>query len=171
MSHVATILAAMKESSLWLRLGVWWLVSTALYWVLALMGYGWTLDCLTACTAVVAPDSAWWFNLLGLFVPLNPNNASLLTVFVLKPVMLAFPMVAAFLQAHAYALTAAAAAITLILGIGVTRILERALWHLSLGPALKVLANLIILLALTAVGDLLVFGGHLVSLEILKQSL
>lgn len=161
----------MKESLLWLRLGIWWFALTALYWTLAFVGYGWTLDCLNECTAVVAPDSAWWFNLLGMFVPLNQSNASLLAVIVLKPIMLAFPILATFVQTNAYVLTVVAAGITLGLGLFVTRTLERLLWRLSFGPPLKALTNLLILLVLTMAADMIVFGGHWVSLEILKQSL
>lgn len=161
----------MKESSLGLRIGLWWLVATGAYWALALMGFGWTLDCLTVCTAVVEPDSAWWVNVLGLFVPLNPNNASLLAIFVLKPVTLAFPVIATFIQTTAHALTVLAAGITLVLGIWATRTIEQGLWRLSLHPVLKALANLAILLVLTIAADMVVFGGHWVSLEILRQSL
>lgn len=161
----------MKESALGLRLGVWWLVLTATYWALSFAGFGWTLDCLELCTAVVAPDSAWWVNMLGMFVPLNPNNASFITVFALKPVMLAFPVVATLIQSHAYALLAIAGALTLGVGIWGTRILERVLWRLSLNPVLKALVNLLILGLLTLALDLVIFGGHWVSLEILKQSL
>lgn len=161
----------MKESSLPLRLGIWWLAISAAYWALSFMGFGWTLDCLDVCTAVIAPDSAWWFNLLGLFVPLNPNNASLAAVYVLKPIMLAFPATAGFFQTNAYAITLAAAALALGAGLYVTRILERTLWRIGFTPIIKALANLLILLALTALADVIVFGGHWVSLEILKQSL
>lgn len=161
----------MKESPLPLRLGVWWLVLTTLYWALSLLGFGWTLDCLTQCTAVVEPDSAWWMNALGLFVPLGPNNMSLATVYLLKPIMLAFPVLATVIQTKAYMLTILAAALTLVLGIWGTRILERVLWRLNLGVVLKVLANLIVLLVLTLVGDMALFGGHWISLEILRQSL
>nr|MBP7770885.1 hypothetical protein [Candidatus Paceibacterota bacterium] len=59
----------------------------------------------------------------------------------------------------------------LALGIWGTRTIERVLWRLSLHPALKVAANLAILLVLTLVADLALFGGHWVSLEILRQSL
>lgn len=161
----------MKESSLWLRLGVWWLILSAAYWVLSLMGFGWTLDCLTICTAVVEPHSAWWVNLLGLFVPLGPNNMSLATVYLLKPIMLAFPMSAGLLQTSAYTLTALAGVLTLVVGVWGTRLIERVLWRLSLHPILKALANLVVLTVLTLAGDLVLFGGHWVSFEILKQSL
>lgn len=161
----------MKESSLWLRLGIWWLVLSSLYWIVAFLGLGWTLDCLGQCTAVIAQDSAWWVNLLGLFVPLGPNNMSYLALFLLKPVVLAFPVLATVIQNSAYALITVAAGLTLILGFSITRTIERALWHLSLHPALKIAANLVILLMLTLVGDLALFGGHWVSMEILRQSL
>ncbi len=160
----------MKESSLWLRLGVWWLALTLIYWALALMGFGWTLDCLQACTAVVAQDSAWWVNLLGMVVPLGPNNMSYATLFLLKPIVLAFPTLSGVVTS-AYGLITIAAGLTLALGIWGTRIIERALWRLSLHPALKVACNLAILLVLTLLADLALFGGHWVSLEILRQSL
>ncbi len=155
---------------MWLRLGVWWLALTFLYWALALMGYGWALDCLEACTAVVAPDSAWWVNLLGMFVPLGPNNMSYAALFLLKPIILAFPTLSGTVTS-AYGLITIAAVLTLALGIWATRAIERVLWRLSLHPALKVVANLAILLVLTLVADLALFGGHWVSLEILRQSL
>jgi len=152
-------------------MGVWWLALTLIYWTLALMGFGWTLDCLGACTAVVAPESAWWFNLLGMFVPLGPNNMSYATLFVLSPVMSAYPIVATLLQNSAHALIVIAGGLTLALGIWGTRYIERVLWRLSLHPVLKVACNLAILLMLTLVADLALFGGHWVSLEILRQSL
>ena len=155
---------------MWLRLGVWWLVLTLIYWALALMGFGWTLDCLEACTAVVAPNSAWWVNLLGMFVPLGPNNMSYSSLFLLKPIILAFPMLSGTVSS-AYGLITIAAGLALALGICGTRTIERVLWRLSLHPVLKVAANLAILLVLTLVADLALFGGHWVSLEILRQSL
>ena len=160
----------MKESSLWLRLGIWWLVLTSIYWTLAFMGFGWTLDCLDTCTAVIAPNSAWWFNALGLFVPLGPNNMSFAAVFLLKPIVLAFPTLSGVVNS-AYGLITIAGSLTLVVGFWGTRVLERVLWRLSLHPVLKVVANLVILLVLTLIADMALFGGHWVSFEILKQSL
>lgn len=148
----------MKNISFWLRFDVWFVMLTALYWLLVDVGLGFSF-CIDSCP-FPSHNGYWITNLIGLFVPIGPNNIILILTysFAIFNLLSQFP-------------------VRVLLGIGYACLFiftllrgERLLQSLHFSPIAKVLVNLGILLLLSATLDILTLNSWM-ALDLLVKSL
>jgi hypothetical protein len=147
----------MKNISFWLRFDVWFVMLTVLYWLLVGSGLGFSF-CIDSCP--YSSNGYWAVNLIGLFVPIGPNNILLILAYLssIPKIFSVYP-------------------VRLLLGLGYLFLFvfsllrgEKLLQALHFSPVSKVLVNLGILLLLSATLDILTLNSWM-ALDLLVKSL
>jgi hypothetical protein len=133
-----------KWWQIFLRLDVWLVALTALYTFLVLY-----TDAVTRIPGGY-PKGTFWGNLVGLFVPIGPNNV--LAFFYVGLASLSGSGAIAFVGALRFILAFVAALFVLIFG---EFILQQ---FFLIRPIQKIVINLVILMTLTLIVDLITFG-------------
>ena len=145
----------MTKNRLWLRVDVWFIILTAIYWAAYFAGFGFRFSLLGGNSHL----GSVVVNLIGLFVPFGPNNAGFIGVFL------------AFFTGTASAIWVwVTTGFFLLVGWLAAFLGEKLLKHLTTTPLLKIGANLAFLLFVTLAIDLMLFQEWK-SLHILQQSL
>jgi hypothetical protein len=147
----------MKNISFWLRFDVWFVMLTVLYWLLVGLGLGFSF-CIDSCS--YSSNGCWAVNLIGLFVPIGPNNILLILAY-----LISIPKIFSVYP------------VRLLLGLGYLFLFvfsllrgEKLLQALHFSPVSKVLVNLGILLLLSATLDILTLNSWM-ALDLLVKSL
>lgn len=148
----------MKNISFWLRFDVWFVMLTVLYWLLVGSGLGFSF-CIDSCP--FPPHNGHWItNLIGLFVPIGPNNILLILAYLISipKILSVYP-------------------VRVLLGLGYLFLFifsllrgEKLLQALHFSPVSKVLVNLGILVLLSATLDILTLNSWM-ALDLLVKSL
>lgn len=138
---------------------MWFVAITAIYWLLQDMGYGYNF-CLDSCQPSLYPNGLWITNLIGLFVPIGPNNAVLILIYLLAipKLLLQYPIRVLLGIPYIFLFT-------FLLFRG-----EKLLQSLHFSPIIKIVVNLGILILLATCLDLLLFGSW-AGMELFLRSL
>ena len=147
----------MSKREFWLRLDVWYVVLTVLYSALVIAGLGFKIDCLDVCTHPPRPNGVWWVDVIGLFVPIGPNNF----------ILLLFPAIAVLKALGPLKLLAVG---ILVVPFALCHFIEERMRKHQLGMVTKIIANLAILFGLTFIADTAILAPGK-SIQILINSL
>ncbi len=141
----------MKSVSFLLRLEVWFIILTIAYFILASAGLGMML-CYDDCPAGASHIyGTWYTNLIGLFVPIGPNNGSIFTFSVGVWLRTVSPTI----------INLSFFAIYLLIGFFATQYIDtflgKKLSKRYQSPILKIGVNLLVLMSLTFLIDMTFF--------------